>query len=113
MLLSKKQLLVILGKDSFTTYTEEGKTGTHKLSENTDSRKKDTALALAKADFGKSDATVVLSEEIFSQRVFPFTNKEEAQEKSEEFFKELKFEENDLARKVLVSDKEVYCLATK
>lgn len=67
---------------------------------------------LAKLSVKKKTVTILLSQEVLFQQSIPLTEMEEVKKQSDSFFKELPLEDEELAKKTLTNDKEVYLIAT-
>lgn len=112
MLLSKKKLLLLLNHSSIALYTEDGKKDFHEIPQGAKERKQAVVLFLGKTDLPKGEVSIVLGEDAFFQKVFPFEKQEEAQEESDKFFAELPLKPEEMVKKTLMSNNEVYCIAT-
>lgn len=67
---------------------------------------------LAKIDVKKKNVSILISQEVLFQQSIPLTELEDVKKQSDAFFKEIPLSEDELAKKTLTNDKEVYLIAT-
>lgn len=67
---------------------------------------------LAKVEVKRKTVAILISQEVLFQQSIPMTELDEVKKQSDAFFKEIPLDEDELAKKTLTNDKEVYLIAT-